>query len=147
MPHLLTYEQKTQRVKVAIKLFQMFLKYDKKQFADLVTGDETWVYYFEQVRKVSNKIWATKHNKRPIMPNVLWVQRRFSFLLLHIRAAVFVLYGDLKKISPYIHLMLLLYQSSGIVYPIIFSISLLRRLPVLHRRSLVDRYSFLVVHV
>ena len=37
-----------------------------------------------------------------------------------IRAVVFVLCGNLKKISPYIHLMLLLYQSSGIVYPIIF---------------------------
>ena len=33
-----------------------------------------------------------------------------------------------EKISPYIHLMLILYQSSGIVYPISFSISFLRRL-------------------
>ena len=45
----------------------MFPKYDKKQFANVVTGDETWVYYFEPVRKVSNKIWATKHSKRPII--------------------------------------------------------------------------------
>ena len=67
MPHLLTDEQKRQRVKVAKKLFQMFPKYDKKQFANVVTGDETWVHYFEPVRKVSNKIWATKHSKRPII--------------------------------------------------------------------------------
>ena len=39
----------------------------KKQFASVVTGDETWVLYFEPVRKVSNKIWATKHSKRPII--------------------------------------------------------------------------------
>ena len=45
----------------------MFPKYDKKQFANVVTGDETWVLYFEPVRKVSNKIWATKHSKRPII--------------------------------------------------------------------------------
>ena len=45
----------------------MFPKYDKKQFANVATGDETWVYYFEPVRKVSNKIWATKHSKRPII--------------------------------------------------------------------------------
>ena len=38
---------------------------DKKQFANVITGDETRVYYFEHVRKVSNKIWATKHSKRP----------------------------------------------------------------------------------
>ena len=42
-------------------------KRDKKHFANVVTGDETCVYYFEHVRKVSNKIWATKHSKRPIV--------------------------------------------------------------------------------
>ena len=67
VPHLLTDEQKRQRVKVAKKLLQMFPKYDKKQFANVVTGDETWGHYFEPVRKVSNKIWATKHSKRPII--------------------------------------------------------------------------------
>ena len=45
----------------------MFPKYDKKQFANVITGDETWVHYIESVRKVSNKIWATKHSKRPII--------------------------------------------------------------------------------
>ena len=45
----------------------MFPKYDKKQFTNVVTGDETWVHYFEPVRKVSNKIWVTKHSKRPII--------------------------------------------------------------------------------
>ena len=67
VPHLLTDEQKRLRVKVAKKLLQMFPKYDKKQFANVVTGDETWVHYFEPVRKVSNKIWVTKHSKRPII--------------------------------------------------------------------------------
>ena len=67
VPHLLTDEQKRQRVKLAKKLLQMFPKYDKKQFANVATGDETWVHYFEPVRKVSNKIWATKHSKRPII--------------------------------------------------------------------------------
>ena len=67
VPHLLTDEQKRQRVKVAKKLLQMFPKYDKKQFANVVTGDATWVHYSEPVRKVSNKIWATKHSKRPII--------------------------------------------------------------------------------
>ena len=62
VPHLLTDEQNRQQVKVAKKLLQMFPKYDKKQFANVVTGDETWVHYFEPVRKVSNKIWATKQH-------------------------------------------------------------------------------------
>ena len=67
MPHLLTDEQKRQRVKVAKKLLQMFPKYDKRQFANFVSGDETWVHYFEPVRKVGNKIWATKHSQRQII--------------------------------------------------------------------------------
>ena len=66
MPYLLIDEQKRQRVKVANKLLQMFKKYDKKQFAN-VPGDGTLVHYFEPVRKVNNKIWATKHSKRPII--------------------------------------------------------------------------------
>jgi hypothetical protein len=59
VPHLLTDKQKRQRVKVAKKLLQMFQKYDKKQFANVVTGDETWFHYFEPVTKISKKIWAT----------------------------------------------------------------------------------------
>ena len=49
--HLLADEQKRQWVKVVIKLLQMFQKYDKKQFANFVTGDETWVHYFEPLQK------------------------------------------------------------------------------------------------
>ena len=45
----------------------MIQTYDKKQFANVVTGDENWVDHFEPVRKVSNKIWATKHSRRPII--------------------------------------------------------------------------------
>ena len=67
MPHLLTDEQNGQRVKVAKKLFHMFQTCDKKQFANVVTGDENGVYYFEPVRKFSNKIWASKHSRRPII--------------------------------------------------------------------------------
>ena len=58
--HLLTDGQKKQRVKITKQLLKI---YDEKKFANLVTGDETWAYYFEPVRMVSNKIWATKTAK------------------------------------------------------------------------------------
>ena len=67
VPHLLTDGQNRQRVKVAKKLLQMFQTCVKKQFANFVSGDETCVYYFEHVTKVSKKIWATKHSKAPIV--------------------------------------------------------------------------------
>ena len=59
VPHLLTDEQNRQQVKVAKKMLQIFKTCDKKQFTNVVTGDENWVYYFEPVRKFSNKIWAS----------------------------------------------------------------------------------------
>ena len=67
VPHLLTDEQNRQWVLVAKKLLKMFQTYDKKQFANAVPGDENGIYYFELVRKVSNKILATKHSRRPII--------------------------------------------------------------------------------
>ena len=54
-------------LKWAKMLLQMFPKYDKKHIANFVTGDETFAHYFGPVRKVSSKIWATKHSKRPII--------------------------------------------------------------------------------
>ena len=67
VPHLLTDEQNRQRYKVAKNRLQMFQTCDKKQFANVVTGDENWICYFEPVRKFSNKIWASKHSRRPII--------------------------------------------------------------------------------
>ena len=67
VPHLLSYGYKKPRVKIAKQLLKIFLKYDEKKFANVVTGDETWVHYFEPVRKVSNKIWATKNSRRPVV--------------------------------------------------------------------------------
>ena len=55
----------------------MFPKYDKKQFANFVTGDETWVHYFEPIRQVNNKIWATKHSKWPILAKRSLSARKF----------------------------------------------------------------------
>ena len=62
VPHLLTDEQNSQWDKVAKKMLQMFQTCDKKQFANVVTGDENCIYYFEPVRKFSNKICASKHS-------------------------------------------------------------------------------------
>ena len=39
----------------------------KKQFANVVAGDENRLYYFEPVRKATNKISATKHSICPII--------------------------------------------------------------------------------
>ena len=65
IPHLLTDEQKKTRVQCAKKLLKKFPNYNARSFANVVTGDETWVHFFEPKRKIQNKIWATKYCKRP----------------------------------------------------------------------------------
>ena len=32
-----------------------------------MTGDETWVHFFERQRKIDNKIWATRNARRPVI--------------------------------------------------------------------------------
>ena len=64
---LLTGEQKRTRVAYAKKLPKMYPNYSEKAFDNLITGDETWVYYFEPKRKCSNRIWATKNARHPII--------------------------------------------------------------------------------
>ena len=65
MPHLLTHEQKKSRVSNDEKLLKMFHKNQQRNLNNVVTGDETWLYYSEPKRKCSNRVWATKNAVRP----------------------------------------------------------------------------------
>jgi hypothetical protein len=46
-------------------LWKQFPKYNNRYFANIITGDETWVHFYEPKRKIYNKIWATKGSLRP----------------------------------------------------------------------------------
>jgi len=46
IPHLLTKEQKQERVKKAKQLLKLYPNFNKKMFADFITGDEIWVHFF-----------------------------------------------------------------------------------------------------
>ena len=58
--HLLKDERNRSCILNAKKLLRMFPKYSKKTFNNLVTGDETWVYYFEPKRKCYNNMGYKK---------------------------------------------------------------------------------------
>ena len=47
VPHLLTEEQKTQRLKCARELLKTYKGCNSQVFSNLLTGDETWVPMFE----------------------------------------------------------------------------------------------------
>jgi len=61
-----TKEQKQEGVKKAKQLLKLYPYFSKNRFADFITGDETWVHYFEPKRKSANRVWATKHARRPV---------------------------------------------------------------------------------
>lgn len=65
IPHLLTNERKQERISCAKKLLKMFPEFNRRRFNNVITGDETWVHFFEPHRKIDNKIWATRNARRP----------------------------------------------------------------------------------
>ena len=65
VPHLLTEEQKTQRLKYAQELLKTYKSCNSRVISNLLTGDETWVHMFEPQRGADNKQWKRKYHKRP----------------------------------------------------------------------------------
>ena len=63
IPHLLTQEQKLARVRMSKQLLKQFPKYNNRSFANIITGDETWIHFYEPKRKIDNKIWQLKEAK------------------------------------------------------------------------------------
>ena len=65
VPHLLTEEQKTQRLKCARELLKTYKGCNSRAISNLLIGDETWVHRFEPQRRADNKQWKRKYQKRP----------------------------------------------------------------------------------
>ena len=65
VPHLLTEEQKTQRLKCAWELLKTYKGCNSRVISNLLTGDETWVHMFEPQRRADNKQWKRKDQKCP----------------------------------------------------------------------------------
>lgn len=65
VPHLLTEEQKKQRLKCARELLKKYKNCNSRVISNLLTGDETWVHMFEPQRRADNKQWKRKDQARP----------------------------------------------------------------------------------
>ena len=66
VPHLLTEEQKTQRLKRARELLKTYKGCNSRVISNLLTFDETLVHMFEPQRGADNKQWKRKDKKMPI---------------------------------------------------------------------------------
>ena len=69
VPHLLTEEQKTQRLKCARKRLKTYKGCNSRIISNLLTGHETWVHMFEPQRRAYNKQWKRKDKKVPCIAN------------------------------------------------------------------------------
>ena len=66
VPHLLTEEQKTQRLKYTRELLKTYKGSNSRVISNLLTGDETRVHMFEPQRRADNKQWKRKDKKTPM---------------------------------------------------------------------------------
>ena len=76
-----TDEQNRSRLFSAKKLLKIFPKYSKKSFNNLVTGDETWVYYFETKCKSSNRVWDTKNTVFPSISKRQYMVKKVLYVI------------------------------------------------------------------
>jgi len=81
IPHLLTNEQKRQRVKIASELLSRFKDKEERRLREIVTGDETWLYFFEPSNKENNKMWIGEVDERPKIARRSRTVRRVMYAL------------------------------------------------------------------
>ena len=67
MLHLLTDQQKKQRVECPKDLRKMFASDGPKRLCGGVTGDETCLYFYDIPKKRSNQMWVAADGKRPLV--------------------------------------------------------------------------------
>ncbi|XP_062578762.1 histone-lysine N-methyltransferase SETMAR-like [Saccostrea cucullata] len=65
VPHILTDEQKRVRVEICRQLLEKYEHCDFRRLNEIVTGDETWIFFFEPEIKRNNKVWVTDVKDRP----------------------------------------------------------------------------------
>jgi histone-lysine N-methyltransferase SETMAR len=62
IPHLLTIEQKRERVRISQELLRLL---EKRRLSDIVTGDESWLYFYQMASKTANMVWLEDEEPRP----------------------------------------------------------------------------------
>jgi len=61
VPHKLSEDNKRLRVEVSKQLLEIL----REGYNNIITGDETWIYFFTVSSKEANKVWIEKGENRP----------------------------------------------------------------------------------
>lgn len=81
IPHLLTDVQKQERVRIASLLLARYKNADQRRLNEVVTGDETWVYFYEPAGKENNKVWVGQNDDRPQIARRNRTSKRIMYAL------------------------------------------------------------------
>lgn len=65
VPHTLSEHQKQQRVQWAQSMVKKFDNGQSKSVSSIITGDETWIYYYDVPTKSQSKIWVFEDEEQP----------------------------------------------------------------------------------
>ena len=83
LPHLLTEEQKTQRLKCARELLKTYKGCNSRVISNFLTGDETWMHMFVPQRRADNKQWKRKDQKRPCIAKRTISSRKMLYAIFY----------------------------------------------------------------
>lgn len=66
VPHDLKVEQKEARVNWCKKMLKLYENGTSNNINNIVSGDETWLYYFDVPSKNKNKVWLFENEQTPV---------------------------------------------------------------------------------
>ena len=82
VPHLLTDEEKQNRVRLASQDIEKYDKCDPRRLEEIVTRDETWIYHFQPDSKAENKVWVSSEGDRPVIARHCKTSNRMLYAIL-----------------------------------------------------------------
>ena len=81
VPHILTKDQKRQRVLCARKLIQLLELNGYKRLEDVITGNDTWIYFYGIPNKRQNMMWVAEDEPRPVVARKGFQTRKRLFTI------------------------------------------------------------------
>ncbi|KAI6648129.1 Histone-lysine N-methyltransferase SETMAR-like [Oopsacas minuta] len=68
VPHLLTLEQKNRRIQFCRSMLLKYSKADSRRHSEVITSDETWVYFYDMQTKQQSSKWIFEEEVPDTIP-------------------------------------------------------------------------------
>ncbi|KAI6661117.1 Transposase [Oopsacas minuta] len=72
VPHLLSLEQKNRPIQFCLSMLLKYSKPDSRRHSEVITGDETWVYFYDMPPKQQSSKWIFEDEVPKQFPNDSW---------------------------------------------------------------------------